>query len=361
MKLRHFLWIMLLTMVVSSCHKQEKHDDGILIHNFSLSNVSNDKVDLSNVFTDYKLVPLETAKECMVGGYSYKVKKYKNSYYISSFNEILVFNADGKFVKKLSKCGSGPDEYNSLSDFDIAPDANEIWVAGLKMLYRYSLDSFELVGKTEFPFFINHFKHIGGDSFIAATTDDETYKICNTAGNVEQSYFKKDPALLVDQPVRFVKIDNIIACQLNSTNQAVTYNLDTKTFDIMQILPTDEALETMDCVKEAYAQYGDWDCWKKLNEKYVGIITCRKVDNTKVIILRYPNRNFGLAVCDGHTNKLYKYDLQQNCALNNDIAPSEMPIYNSIMNCDSDDSFLFLVGNDENSNPQILDVSKIAL
>jgi hypothetical protein len=67
MKIKHFLWIMLLTMVVSSCHKQEKHDDGILIHNFSLSNVSNDKVDLSNVFTDYKLVPLETAKECMVG------------------------------------------------------------------------------------------------------------------------------------------------------------------------------------------------------------------------------------------------------------------------------------------------------
>jgi hypothetical protein len=362
MKLNYFLLLILAMFVVSSCQKEEKHDDGILIHNCSTDNICNYNTNLSDLFSEYKLIQLETNDDCLIGGRSNIIKKHNGSYYVSSLNDILVFDKSGKFVNKLSKSGSGSDEYAELADFDVAQDNDEILVASDKSVFRYKLGTFELIDKVEFPFFITNIKSIGDSEFIAATPDDLTYKLCNYDGKVIKSYFKKDLALVGRKPIRFVKIDNLITCQLESSNQAVTFNLKTKEFGTMKILASEKDLETVERDRAAYEKYGEFDYSMKVMDEYIGLLTFRKIGNNSIVIFRYPDMNFGLSVCDGKTNKIFKYDVHCKGVLSNDITEAiERPIYNTIIASDSDDSFIFTLEGDNELNPQILDVTKISL
>ena len=104
-----FIAIASLTLVMglSSCRESMESNDNLTIiyPNVSFDNEVDDKVELSAVFPSYRIIKLETLPESLIGGPNTKVIKHGNMFYVRSINEVLVFDEDGKFVKKLSRLG----------------------------------------------------------------------------------------------------------------------------------------------------------------------------------------------------------------------------------------------------------------
>ena len=184
----------------------ESNDNLTIIYpNVSFDNEVDDKVELSAVFPSYRIIKLETLPESLIGGPNTKVIKHGNMFYVRSINEVLVFDEDGKFVKKLSRLGSGPSEYARVLDFDVVGDGrNELWVSAEDGIHRYDLNTLNYKGKMQPDFYVSRLKYIGHGSFIADTPEDEVFKIIDMAGNVESSFFKKDLANSLTMHVDFI-------------------------------------------------------------------------------------------------------------------------------------------------------------
>lgn len=87
---------------------------------------------------------------------------------------LLVFDMDGKGVKKLDKRGRGPGEYIQISDFDVDADGNTWVVDGNQdKLYVYDKD-FEFVHSTASPFDIDEIQCLPDNKLMFALTSWNT-------------------------------------------------------------------------------------------------------------------------------------------------------------------------------------------
>ena len=82
------------------------------------TDLSQEKVKLSSLFAEYRLIPLETNDSSLIGGRGNKVLQRDSSFYIESENTILSFDNDGHFISRFDKRGSGPEDYIDISDFE---------------------------------------------------------------------------------------------------------------------------------------------------------------------------------------------------------------------------------------------------
>ncbi|MCB4807944.1 6-bladed beta-propeller [Tamlana sp. 62-3] len=142
----------------------------------------NNFIMLSKYFKTIKFLPLETNKESIIGSIK-KLKIINNRIYIfdNIGNSILVFNSHGQFEKKISSIGSGPDEYISISDFDVENNnlyimdisgkilhfKNDVYVNSIKIDFRAT--DF-CITKGGFIFKILEFDNKSGQ-FIATSKD----------------------------------------------------------------------------------------------------------------------------------------------------------------------------------------------
>lgn len=69
-------------------------------------------------FSKIEIIPLETTDESLIKR-MYGEIYYKNNFYIldKPQKKILVFDSNGKYLRKIDKCGNGPGEYSDLTDF----------------------------------------------------------------------------------------------------------------------------------------------------------------------------------------------------------------------------------------------------
>lgn len=82
-----------------------------------------------SIIRDLMLIPLETNKNCLITHVD-KIKKYEDKIYILDRKEgkILIFNLSGDFLGKVSHKGKGFGEYLLISDFDVHPQKNHIYI-----------------------------------------------------------------------------------------------------------------------------------------------------------------------------------------------------------------------------------------
>jgi len=80
---------------------------------------------LSEIAENVEYIPLQTTDSSLIGDLVRKIVNVENRIYILNSglqSEILCFNTDGKFCYRIDKSGRGPEEYLSLTDFDISND-----------------------------------------------------------------------------------------------------------------------------------------------------------------------------------------------------------------------------------------------
>ena len=113
--------ILLLIFILNFSCKQEKVSD---ISHFVINTsfTEKDRIKLSDFVESIDIISLETNQDCLVESVG-KLVKYNDFYYIASttnvINKILIFDKNGKFIYKLDKKGSGPNEYIDIRDFDV--------------------------------------------------------------------------------------------------------------------------------------------------------------------------------------------------------------------------------------------------
>ncbi len=127
-----------LFLLLNSCSTEKKIKDSsnCIIINASID--KKDKMPFNKYSIDVKLIPLETAKECLIGTIQSII--YRNEmFYIKSHrdNKILKFNIDGRYVGKLDLVGRGPGEYLSISDF-IVDSENNIYILDMFVIRKYN-------------------------------------------------------------------------------------------------------------------------------------------------------------------------------------------------------------------------------
>ena len=63
-----------------------------------------------------KVVPLETNSESLYGRF-FRVRTTDTRIFVQDMQQILVFDANGKYLSKVDRVGHGPQEYITISHF----------------------------------------------------------------------------------------------------------------------------------------------------------------------------------------------------------------------------------------------------
>lgn len=82
------------------------------------NNVSN--ISFFDHFSEIELIPLETTPESIIEVFD-KVVYHEGTFYILDLKQatLFLFSEKGEFIDKIARKGSGPGEYQDLSDFNI--------------------------------------------------------------------------------------------------------------------------------------------------------------------------------------------------------------------------------------------------
>ncbi len=111
------------------------------------------KYDFYDVIKDIEFVPLEMTDESIVGKI-YKIQLYKNYLiiYDRQTESIFIFDNNGKYIRKISRKGRGPGEYNEIVDFCVHPKTGMITIACSGKIITYSFDLKEFKEYNDVPY-----------------------------------------------------------------------------------------------------------------------------------------------------------------------------------------------------------------
>ncbi len=116
-----------ILIILCSCSKKSTNYNADSALEIDLLSKPESMVDkLSDISTNVEYIPLQTTGNSFIAPFVLKiVNKGKKIYILNSglnSREILCFDMDGKFLFKLNNKGRGPEEYISITDFDVSSD-----------------------------------------------------------------------------------------------------------------------------------------------------------------------------------------------------------------------------------------------
>jgi hypothetical protein len=94
----------------------------------------------SDFIKEIKYIPLETTSNSMVGNIESIIIDHRKMYVRDNKNVITIFDLNGKYLSTLNRMGRGPEEYLSISDFEIASNGNIFIASRSEGLIEYSSD-----------------------------------------------------------------------------------------------------------------------------------------------------------------------------------------------------------------------------
>jgi len=179
--------LILLTSCVDS-HQSETQPSPIQIIKISEDDLLQHG-NLSDLIADFVLVPLETDSSCLIMEIK-KVIFHKDHYYVfdESAQNILKFNATGKFIKKIGKSGEGPGEFFEIHDFTIDSEKDILYVPDYYKLHLFRLDGL-FIKSLPLEFMGPEMVRIKENDFIfAGGFEDFRIRLADSLGNLVSSY-----------------------------------------------------------------------------------------------------------------------------------------------------------------------------
>ena len=140
MKLHNLPLLLVLFLQILACKNLIKEPPVDILFNINADNNKNlIDLKLSDLADSFRLIPLETNKECLLGENTtyYVCKRYIIAY---SERGVYKFNADGKFIKKLFGLGTGPNEFLGLAgfcDFVVDEKNDHLYILDKIEKYKY--------------------------------------------------------------------------------------------------------------------------------------------------------------------------------------------------------------------------------
>ena len=126
----------LIILILISCSEPVESE----LLNIDISQNKIDDIPLSDIASSIDLIQLETAYGAYIS-LIWDVKRFDRKYYIKDLNrQILIFNEDGSFNKKLVKSGEGPGESKFINSFAIDENSGKVYIGAQRKLSVYSSD-----------------------------------------------------------------------------------------------------------------------------------------------------------------------------------------------------------------------------
>jgi len=138
--------LLIFTLIVFACTPPQKKVG--MVENYSLIVADLDMgkkisvINASSIFNKVNTIILETGKDCLVGS-DFIFSAFDNYLFILNVlptKDFLLFDREGKFIRKIGGLGRGPGEYTRIFDFTVDPDNKVIYLLCDLVINKYSFD-----------------------------------------------------------------------------------------------------------------------------------------------------------------------------------------------------------------------------
>ena len=135
-----FFPLFALLLCIAGCSQTAKqHPEGFKVYQVNLD----EKVDpFKEIFSKAEVIPLETADSGLII-YMNKVFPVGDEYFIHEreVHKLYVFGKDGKYKRRISRYGQGPNDYISMFDCVVDAPNNDIYMLGVfGQVKRFDMD-----------------------------------------------------------------------------------------------------------------------------------------------------------------------------------------------------------------------------
>ncbi len=196
---KSYFAILFATCIMFSCSQKKQISDYPVI-SFA-SEIGNEAVvNLSSVADSISYIPLETKNSSLLNNplsYCYENGKI----YILNKYGLMIFDSNGKFIRKIDRKGRGPQEYLQIKRFEVSPETGNILIQNLiQSLNEYdSLGNF--IRKIEPPKIddcqtFDNFK-LSDELYISSLTENGklprfTFVLYDSLSNIEKKIPNSD-------------------------------------------------------------------------------------------------------------------------------------------------------------------------
>ena len=139
------IYLTVLVLTLANCASESKN---VNLKQIEISEIGESvTVTTSDVFTNPRIVSLETNEQSLIATPSKIILKH-NHIYVSDQRGVFKFTREGRFVAKIIRTGKSSREYLVLADFQIDDDDNVLIFSDYNnSIYKYDWDGYFL-GKT---------------------------------------------------------------------------------------------------------------------------------------------------------------------------------------------------------------------
>ncbi|MDR1259198.1 MAG: 6-bladed beta-propeller [Tannerellaceae bacterium] len=139
------LCLLAMFCIITGCGPQKANEgENATILSVVPESMKNE-VKISEAFSSAKYISLETSQELLLDNIQ-KIDHKDRFIYVSDRFAVYKFDEDGSLLSKIKKVGPGPDEYLSVSDFEVSEDGS-VWILSRsnQTLYNYTWEG-EMTG-----------------------------------------------------------------------------------------------------------------------------------------------------------------------------------------------------------------------
>jgi hypothetical protein len=138
-----YFCILIMLFLLSCSFKQDiKPLQKATYHIIDLDGKREKRIHLSSIFKkEVKTIILETVENCLISDIS-NLQVFEDHFYILDAIQamaLLVFDRDGRFVRKIGNLGRGPGEYSDISDFTIDAENKHIYILDRLRVHKYHI------------------------------------------------------------------------------------------------------------------------------------------------------------------------------------------------------------------------------
>jgi len=190
------------------------------------------KYDFYDVVKDIEFVPLEMTDESIVGGVS-GIKFYKNYmiFYDYQTKSIFIFDDKGKYIRKISRVGRGPGEYNDINDFCVHPKTGMITIAtDSRKIITYSFDLKEFKEYNDVPYAVGIEQFNNGYYAITSTQKEANLYILDANMKIVHKGLANPFQYTSVLGKSFTKFGDTILCRLPTDYNDTIYQITPNSF-----------------------------------------------------------------------------------------------------------------------------------